>query len=71
MADKVQTKFMLGTTNDGNGFPENYVNNIFVDINPTVDTNGDVDLNDLTTGKIYKEGYVNVDLLKKSFGVDN
>ena len=51
MADKVQTKFMLGTTNDGNGFPENYVNNIFVDINPTVDTNGDVDLNDLTTGK--------------------
>lgn len=51
MADKVQTKFMPGTANDGNGFPENYVNNIFVDINPTVDTNGDVDLNDLTTGK--------------------
>lgn len=51
MADKVQTKFMPGTANDANGFPENYVNNIFVDINPTVDTNGDVDLNDLTTGK--------------------
>lgn len=51
MADKVQTKFMPGTANDGNGFPENYVNNIFVDINPTVDTNGDVDLNDLTSGK--------------------
>ena len=31
----------------------------------------EVVINDLTTGKIYKEGYVNVDLLKKSFGVDN
>lgn len=51
MADKVQTKFMPGTANDGNGFPENYVNNIFVDINPAVGTNGDVDLNDLTSGK--------------------
>ena len=31
----------------------------------------EVVINDLTTGKIYKEGYVNVDLLKKAFGVDN
>ena len=30
----------------------------------------EVVINDLTTGKIYKEGFVNVDLLKKSFGVD-
>ena len=30
----------------------------------------EVVINDLTTGKIYKEGYVNVDLLKKSFGLD-
>lgn len=52
MADKVQTKFMPGTANDANGFPENYVNNIFVDIDPKVDsTTGDVDLNDVTTGK--------------------
>lgn len=52
MADKVQTKFMPGTANDANGFPENYVNNIFVDIDPKPDsTTGDVDLNDVTTGK--------------------
>ena len=30
----------------------------------------EVVINYLTTGKIYKEGYVNVDLLKKSFGLD-
>lgn len=30
----------------------------------------EVVINDLTTGKIYKEGYVNVDLLKKSFGLE-
>ena len=30
----------------------------------------EVVINDLTTGKIYKEGFVNADLLKKSFGVD-
>lgn len=29
----------------------------------------EVVINDITTGKIYREGYVNVDLLKKSFGV--
>ena len=29
----------------------------------------EVVINDLTTGKLYKEGYVNVDLLKKSFGL--
>lgn len=31
----------------------------------------EVVINDLTTGKMYKEGYVNADLLKKSFGIDN
>ena len=30
----------------------------------------EVVINDLTSGKIYKEGFVNVDLLKKSFGLD-
>lgn len=29
----------------------------------------EVVINDLTTGKLYKEGYVNADLLKKSFGI--
>ncbi len=29
----------------------------------------EVVINDLTTGKLYKEGYVNADLLKKSFGL--
>lgn len=29
----------------------------------------EVVINDLRTGKLYKEGYVNVDLLKKSFGI--
>ena len=29
----------------------------------------EVVMNDLTTGKLYKEGYVNADLLKKSFGL--
>ena len=31
----------------------------------------EVVINDLTTGKTYKEGFVNAELLKKSFGVDN
>ena len=31
----------------------------------------EVVINDFTTGKVYKEGFVNADLLKKSFGVDN
>ena len=30
----------------------------------------EVVINDLTTGKMYKEGFVNAELLKKSFGVD-
>ena len=30
----------------------------------------EVVINDLTTGNMYKEGFVNADLLKKSFGVD-
>ena len=30
----------------------------------------EVVINDLTTGKMYKEGFVNADLLKKSFGID-
>lgn len=51
MAD-TQTKFMSGTdANDkGNGFPENFVNKLFIDTKPTVDSTGDVDLDDVTTG---------------------
>lgn len=30
----------------------------------------EVVINDLTTGKLYKEGFVNQDLLKKSFGIE-
>ena len=30
----------------------------------------EVVINDLTTGKMYKEGFVNAELLKKSFGID-
>ena len=30
----------------------------------------EVVINDLTTGKLYKEGFVNADLLKKSFGIE-
>lgn len=30
----------------------------------------EVVINDMKTGKVYREGYVNVDLLKKSFGVN-
>ena len=30
----------------------------------------EVVINDLTTGKLYKEGFVNAELLKKSFGID-
>ena len=30
----------------------------------------EVVINDLTTGKMYREGFVNADLLKKSFGID-
>lgn len=50
MADTNQTKFMPGTKADANGFPENFVNRIFVDTKPSVDETGDVDLDDVTTG---------------------
>ncbi|MEE3419144.1 MAG: methenyltetrahydromethanopterin cyclohydrolase, partial [Methanosphaera sp.] len=30
----------------------------------------EVVINDLTTGKLYKEGFVNAELLKKSFGIE-
>ena len=30
----------------------------------------EVVINDLTTGKVYKEGFVNAELLKKSFGIE-
>ena len=46
-----QTKFMPGTKADANGFPENFVNKLFIDTTPVVDETGDVDLNDVTTGK--------------------
>lgn len=47
---EAQTKFMPGTENDANGFPENFVNKIFIDTKPTVNSNGDVDLTDVTNG---------------------
>lgn len=48
MAD---TKIMPGTDIDANGFPENFVNRIFIDTQPTVSDNGDIDLTDVTNGK--------------------
>lgn len=45
-----QTKFMPGTKADNSGFPENFVNRIFIDTKPVLDDAGDVDLNDVTTG---------------------
>lgn len=50
MADTAQTKDMPGTNAGTNGFPENFVNKLFIDIKPTVDSTGDVSLNDVTTG---------------------
>lgn len=50
MADAQQTKFMPGTKADANGFPENFVNKLFIDTKPVVDNTGDVDLDDVTTG---------------------
>lgn len=49
MADN-ETKFMEGTKASGNGFPENYVNNLFVDTKPQVNSNGDVDLTSVDEG---------------------
>lgn len=46
-----QTKFMEGTKTEANGFPENYVNKIFIDTDPKADNAGDIDLDDVTTGK--------------------
>lgn len=45
-----QTKFVPGTKADNSGFPENFVNRIFIDTKPVLDDAGDVDLNDVTTG---------------------
>lgn len=50
MADTAQTKFMPGTKADSNGFPENFVNKLFIDTKSVADSTGDIDLNDVTTG---------------------
>ncbi len=47
---EAQTKVMPGTESESNGFPKNFINRIFIDTKPTFDDEGDVDLNDLTTG---------------------
>lgn len=47
---EAQTKFMPGTNADNTGFPENFVNRIFIDTKPNVDNAGDVDLDDVTNG---------------------
>ncbi|TDM89056.1 phage capsid protein [Lactobacillus crispatus] len=41
---------MPGTKADNTGFPENFVNRIFIDTKPNVDNAGDVDLDDVTNG---------------------
>ncbi|KRM06702.1 phage tail tube protein [Lactobacillus kitasatonis] len=46
-----QTKFLPGTDTEKGGFPENFVNKVFIDIDPKMSDAGDVDLNDVTTGK--------------------
>ena len=51
MADSAQTKFLPGTEANKGGFPENFVNKIFLDVEPQLDDAGDVDLNDVTNGK--------------------
>ncbi len=51
MADTAQTKDMPGTETNQGGFPENFVNKLFIDTNPVLDSAGDVDLNDVTNGK--------------------
>lgn len=45
------TIYAPGTEQDPNGFPTNTVNKLFIDTEPQVNDQGDVDLNDLTTGK--------------------
>ena len=51
MADTAQTKFLSGTEAGKGGFPENFVNKIFLDVEPQLDDAGDVDLNDVKNGK--------------------
>ena len=55
MADSAQTtaqtKFLPGTEANKGGFPENFVNKIFLDVEPQLDDAGDVDLNNVTNGK--------------------
>ena len=41
----------------------------FYKIDKGMFAHAEVVINDLTTGKLYKEGYVNADLLKQSFGL--
>lgn len=48
---EAQTQFIKGTEAGKGGFPENYINKIFIDTDPKLDDAGDVDLNDVTSGK--------------------
>lgn len=50
MASKSDTIYAPGTEQDHHGFPTNSTNYIFIDTKPTVNSAGDVDLADLTTG---------------------
>lgn len=50
MAETAQTKFLSGTEAGQGGFPENFVNKIFLDVKPKLNDAGDVDLNDVTNG---------------------
>lgn len=49
--NSAETKFMEGTKADANGFPENYVNKIFIDTNPQPNSTGDIDLTNVDEGK--------------------
>lgn len=50
MVTKSNTVYAPGTEQDHHGFPNNAINYIFIDTNPAVNSAGDVDLADLTTG---------------------
>ena len=46
----VNTKKLEGDEEISSGFPENYVNKLFIDRHPTFNNSGDVDITDVTTG---------------------
>lgn len=47
----VQTKALPGTDTNKGGFPENFVNKVFIDIDPKPDDAGDIDILNVNDGK--------------------